>query len=140
MAQDGRFFRVFAAVHPRFATPANSILLVTLWAAVLAVWGGRGHQQFYRLLDDYVTVPSLLINALTVAGLYVLRCKKPDLVRPYRAWGYPWMPALFIGVILWMVASEAYHDPAAAAGGIGMMLAGVPFFWFFRRSEAGGGS
>ncbi len=134
MARDGYFFAPFGRVHQRFQTPGRAILLVTLWGALLALWGGIDHKNFYRLLDDYVTVPSLLLNALTVAGLFVLRKMKPDLLRPYRAWGYPLLPAAFIAVILWMVYNEFLQDPKAACAGIAMVAAGVPFYFFFRKS------
>jgi len=133
MAQDGYFFAPFGKVHPRFRTPSSAIALVTLWATGLAIWGGIDHTNFYRLLDDYVTVPSLLLNALTVSALFLLRRQKPDLPRPYRAWGYPVLPLLFIAIILWMVLNEFKQDPRAALSGIAMVAAGVPFFFYFRK-------
>lgn len=132
MAEDGYFFKLFARIHPRFRTPSASIVLVTLWGALLALWGGIDHQHFYRLLDDYVTVPSLVINALTVGGLFVLRRRAPDLERPYKAWGYPVLPICFILIVLWMVLNEMHQDWRAALAGLGMMAAGIPFFFLFK--------
>ncbi|MFA5975305.1 MAG: amino acid permease [Elusimicrobiota bacterium] len=133
MAQEGYFFHRFSRIHPRFRTPGDSIVLVTLWGALLALWGGVDHTHFYRLLDDYVTVPSLLINALTVSALFVLRRLKPDLPRPYKAWGYPVLPIAFILIVGWMVFHEFQQDWRAALAGIGMIAAGAPFFFLFRR-------
>jgi APA family basic amino acid/polyamine antiporter len=93
-------------------------------------------KHFYRLLDDYVTVPSLLINALTVSALFHLRKTQPDLPRPYKAWGYPVLPLCFIGTVLWMVFNEMRQDFIAALAGIGMMLCCVPFYLFFRNQNA----
>lgn len=135
MAQDGYFFRRFGQVHPRFQTPGASIALVTLWGALLSLWGGIDHAHFYRLLDDYVTVPSLLLNALTVGALFVLRKQKLDLPRPYKAWGYPVLPAAFILIVLWMVFHEFRQDWKAAIAGIGMIAAGAPFFFLFNSSH-----
>jgi APA family basic amino acid/polyamine antiporter len=136
MAQDGYFFKRFATVHPRFRTPSAAIALVTLWATVLALWGGIDHTHFYRLLDDYVTVPSLLMNALTVSALFLLRRKKPDLDRPYRAWGYPVLPLCFIAIVLWMVFHEFRQDWRAAIAGLGMIAAGIPFYYLlFKRPD-----
>ena len=135
MAQDGYFFKRFANVHPRFRTPSAAIALVTLWGALLAVWGGIDHTNFYRLLDDYVTVPSLLINALTVMALFHLRRTQPERPRPYRAWGYPVLPAAFIVVVFWMVFNEFRQDPHAALAGIAMFAAGIPFYLYFRREK-----
>ena len=136
MARDGYFFRRFSQVHPRFRTPGTAIILITLWSTVLALWGGIDHKNFYRLLDDYVTVPSLIVNALTVASLFVLRKTRPHLSRPYKAWGYPVLPALFIGIVCWMTLNEWRQDPHAAWAGLAMMAAGVPFFFLFRSGES----
>jgi basic amino acid/polyamine antiporter, APA family len=136
MAERGDLFPAFAVVHPRFRTPSNAILFITLWAVVLALWGGIDHKHFYRLLDDYVTVPSLIINALTVFALFHLRKTQPDLPRPYKAWGYPGVPILFILSVGWMVLNEMHQDISAAIGGIGMMAACIPFYWFLRRQHA----
>jgi APA family basic amino acid/polyamine antiporter len=131
MAEDGYFFKIFAQVHPRFRTPSAAIVLVTVWGALLALWGGIDHAHFYRLLDDYVTVPSLLMNALTVSALFMLRRRQPDLPRPYKAWGYPALPICFILTVLWMVANEFRQDWHAALAGLGMVAAGFPFYFLF---------
>jgi basic amino acid/polyamine antiporter, APA family len=136
MAQSGYFPERFGVVHPKYRTPSAAIVLQVVWASLLALWGGIDHTNFYRLLDDYVTVPSLLMNALTVSALFYLRRKKPDLERPYRAWGYPVLPCLFIAVVLWMVANEVHHDPKAAVAGIFMVACGIPFYLYFRKRHA----
>jgi APA family basic amino acid/polyamine antiporter len=133
MAQSRYFFKPFGEVHPRFQTPHLSILLQMIWASLLAFWGGIDHKNFYRLLDDYVTVPSLLINALTVSALFYLRRKKPDLPRPYKAWGYPILPTCFIVTVLWMVLNEVHQDVFAALAGVAMVAAGIPFYLYFRH-------
>jgi len=135
MAQEGEFLKIFGRVHPRFKTPSIAIALVTLWAVVLALWGGIDHKHFYRLLDDYVTVPSLLLNALTVSALFVLRRRAADVARPYRAWGYPVLPLLFIAMILFMVAHEFHEDAHAAVAGLGMVVVSVPFYFMFRTKK-----
>lgn len=136
MARDGYFFRPFGKVHKRFQTPSTAILLETLWGALLALWGGIDHKNFYRLLDDYVTVPSLMMNALTVSAIFILRKTKPDLPRPYKAWGYPVLPLCFMGIISWMVINEILQDRQAALAGLAMVAAGIPFFLFFRSQQS----
>ncbi len=135
MAERGDLFPFFGKVHPKFRTPSNSILFVTLWAVVLALWGGIDHKHFYRLLDDYVTVPSLLINALTVSALFHLRRTQPNLPRPYKAWGYPVLPLCFIATVLWMVVNEMRQDFVSALGGFAMMAACVPFYFSIRKKS-----
>lgn len=133
MAKDGYFFKPMANIHPRFGTPGNAILFVTFWGALLAIWGAAAPKYFFILLDDYVTVPSLLLNALTVSAIFVLRKTQPNLERPYRAWGYPILPLLFITMVLWMVTNEFRQDWRAALAGIGMVTAGIPFYFYFRK-------
>ena len=136
MAQDGYFFKSMGAIHPRFQTPGNAILLVTVWGALLSIWGAAAPKYFFLLLDAYVTVPSLLLNALTVRPLCPVRRTQPNLPRPYKAWGYPVLPLLFIVVILWMVASEIWKDWLSAIAGIAMVTAGIPFYFYFRKKAA----
>jgi len=136
MAERGDLFPAFGVVHPRFRTPSNAILFITLWTVVLALWGGADQKHFYRLLDDYVTVPSLMINALTVSALFHLRRTQPNLPRPYKAWGYPVLPLCFIVTVLWMVFNEMRQDFVAALAGIGMMACCVPFYSLFRNKNA----
>jgi APA family basic amino acid/polyamine antiporter len=135
MAQRGDLFKCFGEVHPRYQTPHRAILLQMTWASLLALWGGLDHTHFYKLLDDYVTVPSLLMNALTVSALFYLRKTKPDLPRPYKAWGYPVLPLLFIAVVMWMVFNEARHDLFGACAGITMVSVGVPFFFLLKKDN-----
>jgi APA family basic amino acid/polyamine antiporter len=133
MAQDGEFLPLFARVHPKYKTPSASIMLVTLWSTVLALWGGIDHKHFYRLLDDYVTVPSLLLNALTVGALFILRKREPETPRPYRAWGYPVLPILFITMVIVMVIHEVRQDTLAAIGGIAMTALAAVAYVALRR-------
>jgi APA family basic amino acid/polyamine antiporter len=75
------------------------------------------------------------MNALTVSALFYLRRKKPDLHRPYKAWGYPVLPLLFIGVVLWMVVNSTQKDWQAAVSGMGMMALGVPFYFLLKKGS-----
>ena len=90
MAQDGVFFRRMAVIHPKWRTPAFSLIGQGIWAAVLTL-SGR-----YDQLYTYVIFGMVLSYTLTVIGLFVLRWKRPDIPRPYRCTGYPWLPAIYI--------------------------------------------
>jgi APA family basic amino acid/polyamine antiporter len=135
MARDGQFLPMFGRIHPRFKTPGMAIALVTGWAVVLALWGGIDQKHFYRLLDDYVTVPSLLLNALTVSALFVLRRRAANVPRPYRAWGYPVLPLAFIAMVLFMVGHEFHQDPRGSIAGLVMVAVSLPFYFIFRRKK-----
>ena len=90
MAQDGVFFNRMAVIHPKWRTPAFSLIGQGIWAAVLTM-SGR-----YDQLYTYVIFGMVLSYTLTVIGLFVLRWKRPDVPRPYRCTGYPWLPAIYV--------------------------------------------
>ncbi|HKT90301.1 MAG TPA: amino acid permease, partial [Candidatus Sulfotelmatobacter sp.] len=90
MAQDGVFFKRMAEIHPKWRTPAFSLIGQGVWAAALTV-SGR-----YDQLYTYVIYGMVLSYTLTVIGMFLLRWKRPDIPRPYRCTGYPWLPAIYV--------------------------------------------
>ena len=120
MARDGLFFRTLGEVHPRYGTPAVSIIAGTLWAMVLAVSG-----TFEQLLT-YVVFVGWIFYALGAACVFVLRRTKPDAERPFRVPGYPWTPLLFIIAAAALVANTIATQPGRAAVGIAVVLLGLP--------------
>jgi APA family basic amino acid/polyamine antiporter len=129
MARDGLFFRSAGRVHPTHHTPANALIMQGVWSAVLAL-SGR-----YSDLLTYVTFASLSFNALTVAALFVLRKKRPDLPRPYRTWGYPLTPALYLGGALFFIVYIFAGARVPSLIGIGIVILGLPAYALFRRAE-----
>lgn len=129
MARDGLFFRAAGRVHPRHHTPANALILQGVWSAVLAL-SGR-----YSDLLTYVTFASLSFNALTVAALFVLRKKRPDLPRPYRTWGYPVTPALYLGGALFFIVYIFVGARIPSLIGLGIVILGLPAYALFRRGQ-----
>jgi APA family basic amino acid/polyamine antiporter len=127
MAADGVFFRGLGVVHPRFATPGAAIWAQALVAGALVALG-----SFERLLS-WVVVAMLLSSIAAGVGLFVLRIRRPGLERPYRALGYPWVPALFVLSYGAIAAAVAIGDPLAAAAGAGIALTGVPFWFAWKR-------
>ena len=97
MARDGLLFNRLTRVHPTFGTPASAILLQAVWACFLILTGTFG------TLFTYVSVIIVLFSALTVGSVMVLRWKRPELKRPYKLWGYPIVPILFILAHVWIV-------------------------------------
>jgi APA family basic amino acid/polyamine antiporter len=126
MAKDGLFFRRLADVHPRFGTPAVSIVAGTLWAMVLAASG-----TFEQLLT-YVVFVGWIFYALGAACVFVLRRTKPHADRPFRVPGYPWTPLLFIIAATALVANTIATQPIRAAVGIGVVLLGLPVYFVWR--------
>jgi APA family basic amino acid/polyamine antiporter len=126
MAKDGLFFGKLAEVHPRFGTPAVSIIAGTAWAMVLAASG-----TFEQLLT-YVVFVGWIFYALGAACVVVLRRTRPDADRPFRVPGYPWTPLLFIVAAVALVGNTIATQPGRAAVGIGVVLLGLPVYYVWR--------
>lgn len=127
MAKDGLFFESIGKVHPRYFTPSNSIVAMSLWAALL-VLSGR-----YEDLFNYVIFSSWILYGMATASVIVLRRKRPDLHRPYKALGYPVVPVLFVLVAAALLFSTMQSRPRESLLGIGIILAGLPFYARWRK-------
>lgn len=126
-AADGLFFRKFAEVHPKYGTPGFAILAQGLWAAVLLLTGS------YETLIDYCLFGIWVFYGLMIGAVMVLRRKKPDLPRPYRMWGYPVTPLIFLAVTVWFLGNMLVTRPGPAWAGMGLMLTGVPAYFLWQR-------
>jgi basic amino acid/polyamine antiporter, APA family len=129
MAQDGAFFRSMAKIHPKWRTPAFGLIGQGIWAAVLAM-SGR-----YDQLYTYVIFGMVLSYTLTVIGLFVLRWKRPDIPRPYRCAGYPWLPGIYVLVGTAWTLNTILTRPTEAFWGSAIILIGVPGYLYWKRSS-----
>ena len=129
MAEDGVFFLTLAKVHPRWRTPVWSLVLQGVWAGALALSGT------YTDLFSYVIFMMVVSYVLSVAALFVLRRKLPDAERPYRCAGYPWLPGLYLILGTAWAVNALIEQPRAALTGIGIVLLGVPFYFYWRRQK-----
>jgi APA family basic amino acid/polyamine antiporter len=129
MASDGLFFRRAARISPQTHTPVFSLILQAVWSSLLVLSGTYGD------LLDYVIFAALLFYVLTVCGIFVLRRKRPDLDRPYKAWGYPVLPALYILMAFLVMLDLLFVKPRFTWPGLIIVLTGVPvfFLWNARR-------
>ena len=127
MARDGLFFRRVNFVHPQHRTPSVSILALSAWSALL-VLSGR-----YDQLYTYVIFASAILYGMATASVIVLRFKRPDLPRPYRALGYPVIPAVFVLAISGLVASTLFKSPRESLMGLGLISLGLPFYFYWKR-------
>jgi APA family basic amino acid/polyamine antiporter len=130
MARDGLFFRRLAEVHPRFRTPAFAIVAGSLWAMVLAATG-----TFEQLLT-YVVFAGWIFYALGALSIFAYRRRQPDANRPFRVPGYPITPILFVASAAAIVVNTLLTQPGRAAVGLGVVLAGAPFFYLWRARAA----
>jgi APA family basic amino acid/polyamine antiporter len=129
MAQDGVFFRRMAGIHPKWRTPAFSLIGQGIWAAVLTI-SGR-----YDQLYTYVIYGMVLSYTLTVIGMFLLRWKRPDAPRPYRCTGYPWLPAIYVLIGTVWTLNTIFTRPTEAFWGTAIVLVGVPFYLFWKRNN-----
>jgi basic amino acid/polyamine antiporter, APA family len=130
MARDGVFFRSMARVHPKYRTPAYALFFQALWSSVLAL-SGR-----YDQLYTYVIFMMVLSYLATVAGLFVLRRKSPDLPRSYRCTGYPWLPAIYLVIAGAWAINTLFARPKEAFAGLLIVLIGAPGFLYWKRTSA----
>jgi APA family basic amino acid/polyamine antiporter len=128
-ARDGLFFAKFAEVHPRFSTPAFSIVAQAIWAVVLLLSGT------YETLLDYAMFALWISYALMVAGMMVLRRRQPQLERPYRMWGYPVTPLLFLAVAGGFLVNTLIEKPGPSLAGLALIATGVPVYFVWRKSS-----
>lgn len=129
MAHHGLFFKKIGELN-KHGVPANGLILQGIWAAVLTLSGTYGN------LLDYVIFAALLFYVLTVAGIFVLRRKRPDAARPYKAWGYPVMPALYIVLATLIMIDLLIYKPAYTWPGLGLVLTGLPVYFLWKRKSA----
>jgi basic amino acid/polyamine antiporter, APA family len=135
MARDGLFLKGAANIDPERGTPVRSLWYQALWSILLLLTGSLGARgaQLYSDLLTFTSFASLLFNALTVAGLFVLRYRQPNLERPYRVPAYPLVPALYLAVAVFFLVFIAIGDPRNAGLGTVVMLLGVPVYFLLKR-------
>lgn len=126
MARDGAFFQKMAEVHPKWRTPAFSLIGQGIWGAVLTL-SGR-----YDQLYTYVMFGMVLSYTLTVIGLFILRWKRPELSRPYRCTGYPWLPAIYVLIGTAWTLNTIVTRPTQALAGVAIVLFGVPGYLYWK--------
>ena len=140
MARDGLFFRRVAELN-KDHVPAWALIIQGIWAGVLvlprtvktdAAGNVTGYGNLYGNLLDYVISAALIFYILTILGIFLLRRKQPDAERPYKAWGYPIVPLLYVagaGVILVVLF---LYQPATTLPGLGIVLTGVPIYFLWK--------
>ncbi len=126
-ATDGLFFRRFAEVHPKYGTPGFAIVAQGAWAALLLLTGS------YETLIDYTLFGIWVFYGLMIGAVMVLRRTQPDLPRPYRMWGYPVTPVIFLAITVWFLGNMLVTRPGPAWAGLGLMLTGVPAYFIWQR-------
>jgi APA family basic amino acid/polyamine antiporter len=129
MSKDGLFFKSVGRLHPRYKTPVAGLLVQAAWTVLLCVSGS------YSQLLDYIIFAELVFYILTITGLFVLRIKQPNAPRPYKAWGYPVLPALYIVMAAWICIVLLRYKPQYTWPGLVLVLLGIPVYLFWSRRQ-----
>lgn len=128
MSKNNMFLKVLDKVHPRYATPHTSLVAQGLWSCLLVLTGT------FDTITDYVMFASWLFYMLGAYGVIVLRKKMPDVPRPYKVWGYPYTPIIFVVFSFMFLLNTIISDLSNAAMGAFLILLGLPFY-FWRVSK-----
>ena len=139
MSRNNHFFTTIGKVHPRFSTPANALTLQAVWTCVLVISGT------FDTLTDMLIFVSWIFYAAGAYGLFILRKKMPDADRPYKVWGYPYVPAIFVIFATLFVGLTLYADITNYISGksliinslFGLFLVaiGIPLYYYFQSRE-----
>src|SRR5215467_8875801 len=130
MAKDGLFFKATGSVHPKYLTPKNALIVQGIWTCLLALSGT------YNDLLNYVIFAVLVFYVLTITGLSVLRRTQPQADRPYRAFGYPVLPAVYIVMALFIDVVLLRYQPQYTWPGLVIVLLGIPVYFVWSRRTA----
>ena len=129
MAKDHLFFSSAANVHPKFKTPGNAIIIQGFWAAILTLTG-----TFEELITLVVFVNFMMWIAAS-STVFVLRKKQPNLERPYKVWGYPYVPAFFIIFSSVIMVNTFFESPEQSLMGLGLTLLGIPAYLYWKKKR-----
>jgi APA family basic amino acid/polyamine antiporter len=139
MAQEENFFHWVGKVHPKFNTPGNALLLHGVYTSILVLSGS------FDMLTDMLIFVSWLFYGLSAAGVFVLRVKMSATPRPYRVWGYPFVPAIFVLFTVFFLSMTLYTDIRLFVEGksviinslFGLLLTalGIPLYWYFSKRK-----
>src|SRR5216117_4176390 len=127
MARQGMFFQAQGIVHPRYGTPTVALITQGVIAAALTAWGT------YDQLFTYVVFAQFVFYALSAGAVIRLRKTAPQVARPYRTWGYPLTPIVFIGFAVWLVYNTIVETPKDSAIGAGLILIGLPGYYYWKK-------
>src|SRR5579863_6459155 len=130
MARDGIFFKIADGIHPKFLTPARALIFQGILAGLMALTG-----TFEELTNLFIFA-AWIFYGLAVVALFRLRKTEPDMERPYRCWGYPWVPGIFVAGALALTISILIDRPGRSSIGLLLILAGLPFYRYWSRSQS----
>src|SRR5438445_837694 len=133
MARDRLFFQGLAKVSPHTHVPIRSLVVLGIWSGVLALSGS------YDALTDSAILALTLFYAFVAGSVFIFRRRLPDAPRPYRTWGYPVVPIVFLVVTAWLILTTIWNTPKQSAIGLGLMVIGLPIYLYWSRRDRAAG-
>jgi APA family basic amino acid/polyamine antiporter len=130
MAKDGLFFKKVAHVHPRFRTPGFSIFIQAVWGCILVFLGT------FEQIFTFAMFMAILFWTSATAAVFTLRKKRPDLPRPYKTWGYPVIPAVFILASIGILLNTLLEKPVEALAGLIFTALGIPVYYYWKSKSS----
>jgi APA family basic amino acid/polyamine antiporter len=127
MAREGLFFKGAAYIHPKYNTPSKAILYQVIISSILVLSGS------FDQLTDMLVFAAFMVYGATAAGVFILRRKMPDAPRPYKVWGYPVVPAIFILFCITLIVITIFSKPREALLGLGLIASGIPFYFYWTK-------
>lgn len=127
MARDGLFFKSAAHIHPEYHTPNQALWIQGVWAAILVLSGS------FDQLTDMLIYAAFFFYGATAFGVFLMRKRAPEAHRPYKVWGYPIIPAVFVLFCVALIVITWVNSPREAAIGTVLMMSGLPFYWYWTR-------
>ena len=129
MAKDKLFFQRVARIHPRFRTPGFAILIQAIWASILTLSGS------FEQIFTFAMFVAIIFWIAATASVFTLRKKFPELPRPYKTWGYPVVPIVFIIASLGILLNTLIEKPVEALAGLAFTVLGVPVYYYWKRKN-----
>ena len=130
MARDGIFFKIADGVHPKYRTPGRALIFQCVLASLMALTG-----TFEELTNLFIFA-GWIFYGLAVVALFRLRYTEPDMARPFRVWGYPWVPGLFVAGAVALTVNILLDRPGRSSIGLLLILAGLPFYRYWSRKSS----
>jgi APA family basic amino acid/polyamine antiporter len=129
MARDGLFFQKLGEVSERSHVPVHALIVQAIWISVLVLSGS------FDTLTDYVIFAAWIFYGLNTASVFIFRKKLPDAPRPYRTFGYPFVPAIFLIVTIWLIASTIATAPLRSVIGLAFIALGIPLYSYWAQKK-----